>query len=325
MYGVINLESGFSYALAMKSSPSPHLIKLFTTFKLKGHCHLMFSYADANLRLYWEENNRSMAEFDKATVLWSLKQMTGIAGGLNMIHNFRVTHHSLALSAPGGGKPGEGNLRLPADDVKLNVSKSEELYGRHGDIKPENLLWFRYDGKDVKDPFGVLKIADFGLGRFHGRDSRSGIPASSVVSSPTYEPPECKLRRPVARSYDIWSLGCLNLEFVTWLLKDSAAIDGFADARGRNATDTGINDDNFFFTIITTKDGGIAVVRDRVISWSRDLHAHPRCSQVIHDILDLIMRELLVVESKDRIHASELYQNLKKFLMRAEIDDNYLL
>ena len=30
-------------------------------------------------------------------------------------------------------------------------------HGRHGDIKPENIIWFRDD-----EPYGTLKIADFG-------------------------------------------------------------------------------------------------------------------------------------------------------------------
>jgi serine/threonine protein kinase len=125
--------------------------------------------------------------------------MAGIASALSSIHNFTVTY-PLSVDGP-------GNVRLQKD-AKLSVEKSEELYGRHGDIKPENILWFQ-ETPDTDDEAGILQIADFGLGRFHGRESRSNVHPDGVVGSPTYEPPECKLHRPVSRAYDIWSLGYL--------------------------------------------------------------------------------------------------------------------
>jgi serine/threonine protein kinase len=296
----------------------PHLIKLLATYKHKKKYHLLFPYAKANLRTYWEEHK--MPAFDRPTLLWSLKQMEGIASGLNLIHNFSVTY---PLSVSGAGKPGDDNVRLPKD-AKLSVKKGEEMYGRHGDIKPENVLWFADEDNESGSVMGTLQIADFGLGRFHGRDSRSGIPAYGIFSSPTYEPPECKLHLPVSRAYDIWSLGCIYLEFVTWLLEGSAQIDGFANFRGRIATATGINDDNFF-TVITNIQGSRAVVRESVVTWSNRLHSHPKCTEVLHDLLDFIMKDLLVVESKDRCNASILFQHLTWFRTRAEKDDKYLL
>jgi serine/threonine protein kinase len=291
----------------------PHLITLLGTYKHNEKYHLMFPYANANLRKYWDDH--STPEFDRETVLWSLKQMTGIANGLLLIHTFTVTH---ALSVPGAG-----NVRMPKDDVKLSVEGGEEWYGRHGDIKPENILWFA-DSQGIDHPKGVLQIADFGLGRFHGRDSRSAVNPDTIFSSPTYEPPECKLRQPVSRGYDIWSLGCLYLEFVTWLLRGSAEIDGFSNFRGRVATGTGINDDNFF-TIINSAQGSKATVREQVITWTDELHAHKKCSQVIHDLLDLIMKELLVTDSKERGSASWVYQQLNLYLKKAGGNLEYLL
>jgi len=271
----------------------------------------MFPYANANLRKYWEDHPKP--DFDNETVLWTLKQMTGIASGLFLIHTFTVPY---PLSVPGAG-----NVRLPKD-VELSAQGGEEFYGRHGDIKPENILWFADGGIDYAK--GVLQIADFGLGRFHGRDSRSGVNPDTVLSSPTYEPPELKLRQPVSRAYDIWSLGCLYLEFVTWLLKGSAEIDGFSNFRGRDATATGINDDNFF-TIIPSIEGPKATVREQVITWTNELHAHEKCSQLIHDLLDLIMKDLLVTESKDRGSASWVFQQLNSYLKKAEQTPEYLL
>ncbi|KAH0558400.1 hypothetical protein GP486_004940 [Trichoglossum hirsutum] len=292
---------------ALSPKGHPHLINLLATFQHKQKYHLIFPYADSNLRKYWED--RPHPSFDKQTVMWSVRQMAGIANALLMIHNFRVT---FPLSPSGGG------VRLHGD-AKLSVGPGEELFGRHGDIKPENILWFKKI-QEIDDDMGVLQVADFGLGRFHGRDSRSGISPSGVVSSPTYEPPECKLHKPVSRSYDIWSLGCIILEFVTWLLKGSAEINGFADFRGKLSS-IGINED-YFFTITDDKE---AVVRDAVIEWVAQLHEHERCSKVIHDLLDLTMRELLVVDSKERATARDLSHELGECLRKAQSDERYLL
>jgi serine/threonine protein kinase len=310
-------ESTILKALGPKNHP--HLIKLLATYEMGNKYHLMFPYANANLRKYWEDH--PTPNFDENTVLWSLKQMSGIASGLQLIHDFRVT---VPLSVPGAGT---GDIRLGKGKgvVQLKVQKGEQWFGRHGDIKPENVLWFAKDQYSPRPhPMGVLQIADFGLGRFHGRDSRSGVNPETILSSPTYEPPECKMRLPVSRAYDIWSLGCIYLEFITWLLRGSAAIDGFADFRGRDATDTGINDDNFF--TIATEDGVLkASVREGVSAWSEELHADKNCSQLIHDLLDLTMSELLVIETEKRSKASWLCIQLKTVLKKAETDPEYVL
>jgi len=299
-------------ALGSKTKKHPHLIKLLATYQQEQKYHLMFPYADANLRKYWDD--RPSPSFDDATVLWSLKQMVGIASGLSLIHNFSVTY-PLSVDGP-------GNVRLHKD-AKLSVEKSEVLYGRHGDIKPENILWFQKT-PDTDDEMGILQIADFGLGRFHGRDSRSRVPPESVQGSPTYEPPECKLHRPVSRAYDIWSLGCLYLEFITWLLKGSADIAGFSDFRGRLAS-TGINDDYFFTIVRESNTEADAVVREEVITWVNQLHEHEKCSALIHDLLDLIIREVLVTDASKRIDARWLYNQLKTFMINAGKDKRYLL
>lgn len=298
-------------ALASKKTKHPHLITLLCTFKHKGKYHLIFPYADANLRTYWEV--RPSPSFDRATVLWSLRQMTGIAHALDSIHNFTVTY---PLSV-------DGKVRLQ-QDAKLWVDENEQLFGRHGDIKPENILWFK-KAPEIEDDNGVLQIADFGLGRFHGRDSRSQVNPDGILGSPTYEPPECKLYRPVSRAYDIWSLGCLFLEFVTWLLKGSAEIEGFSNFRGRLAVSTLIDDDNFYTIIKDPSGEPDATVREEVVTWVQQLHEHYKCSQAIHDVLNVIMKDVLIIDSTKRAKARWLFQMLNNILIKGTRDEEYLL
>ncbi|KAH8590923.1 kinase-like domain-containing protein [Bisporella sp. PMI_857] len=243
--------------LGSKRDPHPNLLKLLCTYRQEGKYHLLFRYANANLRKYWDD--RPTIDFDSTNVLWSIRQMTGIANALQVIHNFRVT---IPLGIAGAGK-GPGWKRVQKD-AELSVQHGEDLYGRHGDIKPENILWFQ-TAEEGSDEGGILQIADFGLGRFHGRESRSKINPDTLARTGTYEPPECKLRRPVSRAYDIWSLGCLYLEYITWMLKGSAEIELFADHRGRLSTN-GINDDCFYTIINDPVVGPDAQVREGVLT-----------------------------------------------------------
>jgi serine/threonine protein kinase len=282
----------------------PHLINLLATFHQNQYYHFIFPCADCNLRTYWTKN--AVPNFNKKTVLWSIRQISGIASGLNCIHKFET---KIDLDVEGGARFQDGG-------VKLSVSEGEEKYGRHGDLKPENILCF------IKE--GLLKITDFGLGRFHGRDSRSNIDPRKVVRSPTYEPPECTLERAVSRAYDIWSLACLFLEFATWLLAGAKQIDAFADARGEDIP-IGINDDNFF-TVFTHEDHEkYAKVRVAVIQWVDRLHAHEKCSELIHDLLDFIMRAMLKVDPAERIRAPDLKDQMEKLVQKAESSDTYLI
>jgi serine/threonine protein kinase len=208
----------------------------------------------------------------------------------------------------------------------LTVAKKEEFYGRHGDIKPENVLWFK-KCPEIDDEKGILQIADFGLGRFHGRESRSNVRPDTVLGTSSYEPPECKLHRPVSRAYDIWSLGCLYLEFITWLLKGSEDIEGFANFRGKSGTRSreALNDDYFFTLVKISNANSDAVVREEVKLWVNQLHEHEKCSEVIHDLLDLIMKEVLLTDASRRIQARWLDHHFKECIEKATQDKNYLL
>lgn len=106
----------------------------------------------------------------------------------------------------------------------------KQLYGRHGDIKPENILWFR-DPKNKNDK-GVLKISDFGLTEFSTRHTLCYKRNSQVAHSPSYRPPECDLEGAVVGpSYDIWTLGCLYLELITWQLGGAKLLREFRENR----------------------------------------------------------------------------------------------
>jgi serine/threonine protein kinase len=297
---------------ALAKRDHPHLIRLLATYKFKGYYHLVFPHATSNLRGYW--NQAGMPQWDRKTFLWSLNQLRGIASGLNEIHNFNAI-------VPLGSQPANQALQIPSGGM-LKVDKSEEMFGRHGDIKPENILWFNeFEGVSEK---GILQIADMGLGRFHRLDSRSKVNPLDVSGSPTYSPPEIALGLPVSRAYDIWSLGCVFLEFITWLLEGGSSIDAFASARDLTIS-PGMNDDTFYTVSMDTDGEKYAELRKGVKTWIDLLRQNQRCSQMVGCILDLVQNRLLVIDSKSRIRADQLVLELEKFLDQARKDAVYLL
>jgi serine/threonine protein kinase len=299
---------------AFSRSRHPHLVRLLATYRHKRRYFLLFPWAKSNLRKYWEDTPRP--DFSEATVLWSLRQCKAIASGLHMIHEYRSTQDSLKARSLQPPPASSGNPAVEDDD---------RLYGRHGDIKPENILWSVeevLDDSQCSNEEGVLLIADFGLMDFHNRLTRSQVHPDKITGSPTYEPPELKLHTKISRAYDIWSLGCVYLEFITWLVGGWAELDHFPKAR-EVAGWNGISDDTFF-TIMEFGTQPRAIVRGGVQAWMKDLHEKPRCSAFIHDFLNLVSEDMLVVNPKHRIHCGPLNERLSSMLAKAKANPLYL-
>lgn len=109
-------------------------------------------------------------------------------------------------------------------------SADAKIYGRHGDINPGNLLWFdsSLDHKGLLG--GTLKIADFGQAEFNSEKTKTK--PRMVAHTWTYRPPECDLSPSLVRqTYDIWCLGCVYLEFVTWMLGGARLLASFVSRR----------------------------------------------------------------------------------------------
>ncbi len=145
--------------------------------------------AGGNLGNYWENYGRKSRERD--SLQWIFDQFVGISSALEELH--------------------ENNCR-------------------HNDLKPENILWF----KDNDDK-GTLQIADLGLAAFHEKEAdtkqRHGKPTETPSGTSRYEPPEMDQNRdndgPRSRQYDIWSMGCIMLELLVWLIYGCDAVKSF--------------------------------------------------------------------------------------------------
>ena len=182
-----------------------HLIQLLATYTLGREYHFLFPWADANLRKLWK--NEGLPLFNERKYLWTLQQMRGLASALQVIHEDEFPKAYAPLVED---QFTVGRFRI------AGIKQTDPKFGWHGDLKPENILFFEATEN--------LQITDLGLGQFHSVKSRSKVAAMGIEGSLTYIPPEILLKEPVSRAYDIWSLGCVFLEFITWLVEGGEAV-----------------------------------------------------------------------------------------------------
>lgn len=274
--------------LRRTSGPHRHLISLLFTYTHEGRFHLVFPWADVDLRDYWKRIPPE--QIDDQKVLWSLKQMTGLASALSLIHGFQL--------------PDE---RQPGRD-----------FGRHGDLKAENIVWFpSYPG--CTDSDGILQITDLGLASLRSLGSVSDSDLAGKLGTKTYMPPDTLRNLRISRTWDIWSLGCLYLEFITWIVLGFHAIIEFAELRGAEDDERDDISTDHFFT------ADLGDVRESVKTWVTRLSEDERCSDMLYDLLCLIMRKMIRIEPNDRIDSQQLHQELLNLLERASSNGTNLV
>ncbi|CCT69239.1 related to tol protein [Fusarium fujikuroi IMI 58289] len=182
---------------------------------------------------------------------------------------------------------------------------------RHGDLKPDNILWYR-----DKDGLGTLKIADLGLAAFHIKDTgnRRGIQTMTPTGTARYEPPETAENKTGERSrmYDIWSMGCIMLELLIWLTQGIYAVDKLG-----TVTD--------YFWKRDDKSHRYEI-HPEVRKSIEELYKHEAVqgNQTYSDLLTLVTNGLLVVSlQSDANQGAHRYEASKLYEQMLVIDNNY--
>ncbi|RYP31302.1 hypothetical protein DL767_005815 [Monosporascus sp. MG133] len=184
------------------------IVPLLAAFKHRRKFYLVFPWADGgNLQEIWKkhstfEGGDANAKFATwYSTEWLLKECCGIAEGL------ATTHGPSDVSSPSG-----------------KIEPSAQL---HADIKPENILCFKT--KLGESHSFTLKLADFGLAK--KVVPGSPLEAGRVAHTKTYRPPEHDINEPVSLKYDVWCLGCLFLDFITWAILGWVGVEAFRESR----------------------------------------------------------------------------------------------
>ncbi|KAH8811206.1 kinase-like domain-containing protein [Xylogone sp. PMI_703] len=306
----------------IKVKPRRHLeVDLLTTFEYKERYHMLFRWADGgNLYDYWKNHDPSSV-VNYEWVCWFAEQCQGLAYGLDGIHNTKMTleeAEAIQLSpiSPSFAQDFAGTSpRSPPDE------DDGKDFGRHGDIKPQNILWFEHDKNSYG--LGVLKLSDFGLTTFH-RALSTKITPVGVRVTPTYSAPERETKGKLSRPFDIWSLGCIYLEFVTWILLGIEGLGSFSDER---AAETGYRDGKFFldnFYMLVKEDGQAhAQVKSSVCKWISYLKKKQKCSRFLSEFLNYIQTKMLLVDKDGRDKSKDVSEQLKKMFLKCKLDPSY--
>ncbi|KAK1749723.1 hypothetical protein QBC47DRAFT_311471 [Echria macrotheca] len=247
---------------AIRELNHDHLIKAIAYYVQDGRHVFLFPFAeDGNLRQHWQKADPGL-KLGSRQLEWTLRQLAGLAEAVQALH-------------------------------KENC--------RHGDLKPENILCFR-KGKDGVAVHAVcFVIADVGLAKMHNditalRDGKTTTMGRTMM----YSPPELEFRKdtPRSRLFDIWSLGCIFLECVVWLVYGKAGLGTFQDEMG------GYGQRGPFYapTSRTGTNSGDVVearfeVHPAVTRWAERLRERRCCSEgtALRTLVDLIMDKMLVV------------------------------
>ncbi|KAI0888135.1 kinase-like protein [Annulohypoxylon maeteangense] len=258
-----------------------HLIPLLATIEKDddvGKYYMLFPKANGDLRHFWER--QFCINPDDSLIPWMAKQSVGIAGALSILHK----------------------------DQNMDNGQDFPIYGRHGDIKAGNILWFAKPG--VPGPEGwCLVLSDFGLTTFHRAISISIQTASKLSRTITYQAPEFELEgRKVSRKSDIWALGCTFLDFITCYIRGYDAVDReFPSIRGALDKNS-ISEDKFYWI---SKDGRSAKLKPSVKEWISDLRQRPKCSEYLRKFLTFIEVKMLCIEVAGRPTASDVAHYLE--------------
>ncbi|KAF4345114.1 serine threonine kinase [Fusarium beomiforme] len=301
-----------------KLADREHLHQLLFSFRRAEFYYLVFEWADGDLTDLWKLMPKLYRPNAYEDACWFFRQCVGIARSLGGLHS-QSSSYTATTSM----------------EELVHVELAGK-YGRHSDIKPQNILWFSDYQGDKKDH---LVISDLGLTQFNTTQSKSHAPWAGIKGyTQTYKAPESEVRGQVGLRYDIWSLGCVFLEHaIVFLMRDVTCVRGFSDSRleeDRSRNRSGNYFSDTFYNVITddpdtdtdpsiTASRGRGEVKNAVARKIQELKAHHMCSASIFDFLDLIGEGMLVADQSKRHTADMVFKALNDIQLRCGRDSRY--
>lgn len=266
-----------------------HVVDIVAMIAIGKKQYFVFPWADGgNLLSLWKsrDSHDHRSDIARRYIPDILNQLVGLTGALKRLHTF---HHGNAASY------------------------------RHGDLKPENILIFNI--KNQKS-LGVWKMADLGLARYHmaATGDRLRTKSNSGAGTISYQPPETVNAKiaPTSRLYDVWSVGCILLQLLTWLLYGTGKIDELT----RSTKSVFAQDESSYWSASWNETQGYhdikihSSVKKHMKQMKQDLQG----SKALRDLLSIVEHRLLVVKLPPsatssqpgrRANALELHDSVK--------------
>ena len=279
-----------------------NIIKLIKTYKLGENYNLVFPQAKTNLDKYLRDPALDAGQMNQRPIerssLW--KQLCGITEAVAAIHSF--------------GEEAE----------KRDASEKEKLIGFHFDIKDANIL-IEEDGTWVITDFGQAIFKDI------ERDGTTSRVLNNQGGTDSYAPPELNdSKEKLGRSYDIYSLGCIFLEVLAFIVRGHEGLTqrdrekGLDESRRTRALPPRREDHRFY----TEGDQrGTWKIKEEIVAFMDHLATcveklyQPRSHRLLTQVLALI-RTMISPVAHDRPEAQKVLKLLKDYLEEATMDSS---
>ncbi|KAF2027730.1 hypothetical protein EK21DRAFT_114520 [Setomelanomma holmii] len=225
-------------ALRKVKATHSHIVKLLATYEHGDTYNFMFPWADEDLYEHWHYIGPPM--WDQATGQLRREDVRWMSRQILGLTEAIATIHSLHI--------------------------------RHGDIKLKNILCF----SETAQHRVTLKITDFGSADMRTDEEPIAI-AANVGIMAKYRPPEADIQDGrLSPASDVWSFGCVLLEYVCWALGGVGLLNELTEPR-MSTYITGLHFAQFF-DVESSSEGRHFIFVKRSVSEAQPAETPPSTS-----------------------------------------------
>jgi serine/threonine protein kinase len=257
----INREVNILMTISRRLEHNKHFIKLLKPYQVGNKINFIFPLANGDLREYLYEGKLWKYQFNASEPSFKNSIWDQMVGLLTALHEYQ----------------------LPKD---IPV---ERCY--HSDLKPRNILVFERDHEDV------LVITDFGQAHIGTKtDTQDTTLTGQRPGTEAYAPPESHLGSTMNTKFDVWSMGCILLEVLVYVVKGPGGVKELYEAR-----DTGHGTDYY---CVWDEDDGKYVINPGAVKEVGKLLCNRATDIFIIEVWRVIL-SMLQIDSRERSTSGE--------------------
>lgn len=263
----------------MQNLKSDHILKPFAAFEQHGSLYKLMPWANGGtLSDFWRRRQGLVDGPEppaRMVVLWMLEQMCGLAHAISALHESMLKHRDLTPYA----------ILVVKDDEPLDL--------------------------------GTLKINCVDKPRSQITEDRSASVSISAMEGVYYKEPELSSLsdESTSRSADMWSIGCIFLDFLVWVLSGNVGLREVQGERQRHYWDVKYGHSQV---------DSAAVDSWLSSTWTRLENYFGETQGALWDLLCVIRDGLLVVDRSKRMNGKRLYRTLAEVHQKARESPGYL-